>query len=52
MEQMVQPLPEWPISICGEAYSTAQGWVAGALDTAERMLREHFDVQPPEWLYR
>jgi monoamine oxidase len=52
MDRMVQPLADWPISICGEAYSNAQGWVEGALATAERAVREYFDLQPPEWMFR
>jgi monoamine oxidase len=27
-----------PLYICGEAYSDAQGWVEGALQTADMML--------------
>jgi hypothetical protein len=27
-----------PIYICGEAYSDAQGWVEGALQTADMLL--------------
>ena len=37
-EQIVQPIPDAPLYICGEAYSDAQGWVEGALQTAEVML--------------
>ncbi len=36
--QVVQPLPEWDVFICGEAYSPSQGWVEGALQTAEMVL--------------
>jgi monoamine oxidase len=36
---IVQPAGDKvPLYICGEAYSDAQGWVEGALQTAERML--------------
>jgi monoamine oxidase len=35
---IVQPADEVPMYICGEAYSDAQGWVEGALQTAEDML--------------
>jgi monoamine oxidase len=31
-------VPDVPVYICGEAYSRAQGWVEGALDTADQVL--------------
>ena len=34
----------------GEAYSYGQGWVEGALQTADLVLQEHFDMKPPSWL--
>jgi monoamine oxidase len=43
-EKMRQPLPDWPVYIVGEAYSAAQGWVEGALQTAEKVLAEKFGV--------
>lgn len=49
MEKIVQPLPEWPVYVCGEAYSGAQGWVEGALQTAERLLTEKLDLHVPPW---
>ncbi|GAB6261106.1 flavin monoamine oxidase family protein [Photobacterium sp. R1] len=36
--QIVQPLPQTHLYICGEAYSHSQGWVEGALQTAQLML--------------
>ena len=39
-EQIVHPLKETKLYICGEAYSDAQGWVEGALQTAEMMLKK------------
>jgi monoamine oxidase len=36
--QIVQPFDNRPLYICGEAYSDAQGWVEGALQTADMML--------------
>jgi monoamine oxidase len=42
-EQIVRPLGDRPLFICGEAYSDAQGWVEGALQTADMML-EHFGL--------
>lgn len=46
---IVQPLPDAPIYVCGEAYSHAQGWVEGALATAEDMLQHHLGLAPPAW---
>lgn len=39
--QIVQP-NKYRLYICGEAYSDAQGWVEGALQTAEMMLVDKF----------
>jgi hypothetical protein len=44
MRSVRQPLAAWPVYICGEAYSNAQGWVEGALCTAESMLEDHFHL--------
>jgi monoamine oxidase len=38
--QIIKPLGARPLYICGEAYSDAQGWVEGALQTADMMLKE------------
>jgi hypothetical protein len=38
------------VFICGEAWSDDQGWINGALQTAETMLQEHFGVDRPNWL--
>ncbi|MCB0036889.1 MAG: FAD-dependent oxidoreductase [Anaerolineales bacterium] len=43
-EQILQPLNEWPVYIMGEAYSAAQGWIEGALQTAERVLTDKFKI--------
>ena len=37
MTRIVQPLPEVDVFICGEPYSWSQGWVEGALESAERV---------------
>ena len=39
-KDIVQPLEDTPMFICGEAYSDAQGWVEGALQTADMMLEK------------
>ena len=46
---IVQPEAEEPVYICGEAYSHYQGWVEGALATAEDMLQNRFGVPSPSW---
>lgn len=46
-KRIVQPKQGKPVFICGEAYSHAQGWVEGALATAEDMLQNHLGLQPP-----
>lgn len=42
--QIVQPLDDWPVYIIGEAYSAAQGWIEGALQTAETLLTEKLSI--------
>ncbi|PWV49082.1 FAD-dependent oxidoreductase [Chitinophaga sp. S165] len=37
-DKIVHPIDNCPLYICGEAYSDAQGWVEGALQTADIML--------------
>jgi len=50
MHQMLKPVADQDIHIVGEAYSYDQGWVEGALDTAEAMLQKYFLLDPPAWL--
>jgi len=38
------------VYVAGESYSGCQGWVEGALTTAELVLQRYFDLQRPEWL--
>ena len=44
-ERIVQPYDDKDLHICGEAYSDAQGWVEGALQTADLMLAK-FGLSP------
>jgi len=44
--KIVKPFADRALFICGEAYSDAQGWVEGALQTADMML-EKFGLCPP-----
>lgn len=39
-QQIIQPSADRALYICGEAYSDAQGWVEGALQTAEMLLEK------------
>lgn len=50
MKHMRQPFPDEAVHICGEAYSNAQGWVEGALQTAELVVEEQFGLPRPSWL--
>lgn len=39
-DKITNPIEGTPLYICGEAYSDAQGWVEGALQTADIMLNK------------
>lgn len=41
---------EQPVYIVGEAYSSTQGWVEGALETSEYVLKNYFEMSDPAWL--
>lgn len=44
MKCIRKPWKKERIFIVGESYSNLTGWVEGALQTTERMLNEHFDI--------
>ncbi|MEO7362863.1 MAG: FAD-dependent oxidoreductase [Gemmatimonadaceae bacterium] len=46
-KKILKPMPNVPVHVCGDAYSHAQGWVEGALATAEEMLQAHFGLGDP-----
>ena len=48
----VPAVPEVPpdLHIVGEAWSTDQGWIEGALQTVEALLVEDLKLAPPAWL--
>ena len=48
--RIVQPVSGIPVYICGEAYSHAQGWVEGALMTAEDLLQNHLGLAAPDFM--
>ncbi len=47
-QQILQPDTSQWLYICGEAYSFDQGWVEGALDTAEQVV-EKLGLAPPSF---
>jgi monoamine oxidase len=49
-QKMTQPVPDFPCYVCGEAYSTDQTWVEGALETAEIVLQKHLGLAKPGWI--
>jgi len=50
LNQMIKPVSDFPCYICGEAYSTNQTWVEGALQTAEIVIQDHFGLAAPDWI--
>lgn len=48
--QIRKPIDEENIYICGEAYSSNQGWVEGAINSAEKILEEYFSLPRPDWV--
>lgn len=45
IKEIIQPDPETRLFICGSAYSNYQGWVEGALESADCMLTEKFNLE-------
>jgi monoamine oxidase len=45
-----EPVPGRNLSLCGEAWSSEQGWSLGALLTAERVVQERLGLPWPAWL--
>ncbi|MEU6071169.1 MULTISPECIES: FAD-dependent oxidoreductase [Streptomyces] len=50
MPRMRRPLRDANLYVCGDSWSTGQGWVYGALTQAELVLEEHFGLPRPPWL--
>jgi monoamine oxidase len=49
--RMRQPFgDDIPVYVCGEAYSFFQGWIEGALMSAERLLENEFQLSRPDWI--
>lgn len=45
-----QPMPGYNVFLCGDCYSENQGWVEGALNTAEMVLEDEFGLPRPNWV--
>lgn len=52
LNDMTQPVTDVHCYVCGEAYSTNQTWVEGALQTAEIVLQKRFKLKKPDWLLK
>ena len=48
--RMRQPAPPHPVYVCGEAWSHQQGWVEGALESADDLLENVLGLPHPNWL--
>jgi hypothetical protein len=48
-DRMVRPFVDVELYSCGEAFSSEQGWIEGALKSAERVLKA-LDVPLPHWI--
>ena len=44
--QLRRPLPDLRLHVCGEAWSSQQGWVEGALESTDDMLASEFSLPP------
>jgi hypothetical protein len=47
---MRRPLPGEPVFWINDGWTPRPGSVEGVLQAAERVLREDFDLVPPDWL--
>ena len=48
--RIITPAEDWPGHICGEAWSEAQGWTEGALQSAEELLQTVFSLPVPDFI--
>ena len=49
-EKLVRPFLDSNLFICGEAFSSEQGWIEGAFKSAERVLERLGVPSPPSWV--
>jgi monoamine oxidase len=50
LQDMTQPVKGVNCFVCGEAFSTNQTWVEGALQTAEIVLQKRLQLPEPGWI--
>ncbi len=50
MQAMRHPIPSAPLYVCGEAWSRQQGWVEGALESADDVLENVLHLPRPDWM--
>ena len=50
MPRIIAPVPGVDLHIIGEAWSTGQGWIEGALQTTENLLTGPLNTPRPNWL--
>ncbi len=50
MPRIRRPVPGANVFLCGEAFSAKQGWVEGAINTAEVTLEAYFGLPRPTWV--
>ena len=48
--KLVRPFVDADLYTCGEAFSGEQGWIEGALKSAERVLESMGLPSPPPWV--
>ncbi|CAN0401706.1 unnamed protein product, partial [Discosporangium mesarthrocarpum] len=48
--RMRRPFGDARVYVCGESFSSHQGWILGALSSAERVLQDQFGAGHPDWL--
>lgn len=50
MPRVRRPVSAANVFLCGEAFSAKQGWVEGAINTAETTLETYFGLSRPTWV--
>jgi monoamine oxidase len=48
--RMRKPNPEVSVFVCGEMIAQLQGWTEGAINSAEQLLEQYFDLGRPRWV--
>jgi len=51
-DKLVRPFLHANLFTCGEAFSSEQGWIEGALKSAERVLESMGLPSPPLWVHK